>query len=383
MKHRLVIISEIIAPYRIPVFNALAAREDVDSSILFLSETDPGLRQWRVYKDDIRFRYQVLPSWRCRIADYNVLLNRDVARTLDRLNPEVVVCGGYNYVASWQALRWAKRRGIPFLLWSESNARDIRSQSAPVELLKKRFIASCAGFVVSGKSSREYLKQLGVHERPIFDAPNAVDVSFFSEAAGRARRNDAEIRRLRNLPERYFLYVGRLVPQKGVFELLEAYAKLGSEIRKATGLVFVGDGVARQGLEEKASQIGPGRVVFSGFVHRDELAEFYGLAEALILPTYTDTWGLVVNEAMACGLPVLVSSAAGCVEDLLDHGKNGYVVPPRDVDHLMSAMEHLAENPDLRRQMSGCSVERIRAYSPEKWAEGMAGAAHAVVARSQ
>ena len=290
MKRRLVIISEIIAPYRIPVFNALAAREDVDSSILFLSETDPGLRQWRVYKDDIRFPYQVLPSWRCRIADYNVLLNRGVTGALDRLNPEVLVCGGYNYLASWQALRWARNRRIPFLLWSESNARDIRSHSAAVEFLKKRFLACCAGFVVPGKSSLAYLQQLGVRE-PVFTAPNAVDVAFFSEAARRARGSQAEVRRMRNLPDRYFLYVGRLVPQKGVFELLEAYAKLDGGCRQSIGLVFVGDGTARSGLEEKASHISQGRVCFTGFAHRDELAEFYGLAEALILPTYTDTMG--------------------------------------------------------------------------------------------
>src|SRR5215469_13456815 len=120
MKRRLVLITEIIAPYRIPVLNALAARDDVSVSVIFLAETDPSLRQWLVYKEEIRFPYQVLPSWRRRLAGHNILINRKMGDVLDRLSPETVVCGGYNYLASWQALWWAGSRRIPLLLWSES-----------------------------------------------------------------------------------------------------------------------------------------------------------------------------------------------------------------------------------------------------------------------
>jgi len=104
LKRRLVLITEIIAPYRIPVLNALAQIEDIDLEVVFLSETDPSLRQWLVYKDEIRFRYQVLPSFRCRIGKFNVLLNRGLARALTKTKPDVVLCGGYNYIAAWQAI---------------------------------------------------------------------------------------------------------------------------------------------------------------------------------------------------------------------------------------------------------------------------------------
>lgn len=379
MKPRLLIISEIIAPYRIPVFNALAARDDVDLSIIFLAETDPGLREWRVYKDDIRFPYHVLPSWRRQVGRYNILINRGMSKALCQLNPEVLVCGGYNYIASWQALRWAKRRNIPFLLWSESNIRDSRPQTGAIEFLKRRFIAACSGFVVPGKSSLEYLRHLGVLQQPIFSAPNAVDVDFFCRNAVRARENAGELINARNLPERYFLYVGRLVPQKGVFELLEAYAKLSVEIRRKVGLVLVGDGAVRSELQQRASRISPGQIRFPGFAHREALPEYYGLAEALVLPTYTDTWGLVVNEAMSSGLPIIVSSAAGCVDDLVEDGGNGFVIPPRDVSSLTNAMANLLENPDRMRQMSRRSVERIRGCSPDAWAQGVAIAAQSFV----
>src|SRR5437667_9332675 len=126
MKRRLVIITEIISPYRIPLFNALAQEPAIDPHVIFLSETDPGLRQWCVYKEEIKFSYEVLPSWRRRIGKYNALLNRGVGGALRRASPDVIVCGGYSYVASWQALRWARARKVPFLLWSESALQDGR-----------------------------------------------------------------------------------------------------------------------------------------------------------------------------------------------------------------------------------------------------------------
>jgi glycosyltransferase involved in cell wall biosynthesis len=381
MKRRLALITEIIAPYRIPVFNALAARDDVDLSVIFLAETDTSLRQWRVYKEDICFAYQVLPSWRRRVAGYNVLLNRETGAMLDRLKPEVVICGGYNYLASWQALWWAKSRRIPFLLWSESNVRDIRSRYRIVEALKKRFLNGCDGFVVPGRASLEYLRELGVDDRPIFTAPNAVDIDFFSLTSRRARENAYDVRRRKGLPERYFLYVGRLVAEKGVFELLEAYVKLGADAQGAPGLVFVGDGVERRHLEARAQEKAGVQVQFFDFAQRDDLAEFYGLAEALVLPTYSDPWGLVVNEAMACALPVIVSKAAGCVEDLVEEGVNGFVVPPGDVAALRTAMQALLDSTELRNQMSLRSVEKIKANSPNGWAHGMAQAARAFPAR--
>ena len=371
MKRRLVLITEIIAPYRIPVFNALAERPEVDLTVLFLTETDPSLREWLVYKDEIRFPYQVLPSWRRRVGAFNLLLNRGLSAALDRWRPEMVICGGYNYIASWEALWWSKSHRVPFVLWSESNARDIRSEHSAIEFLKKQFLAACDGFVVPGKSSEEYLRLLGGGSRPIVVAPNAVDIEFFAGGARRARAQSSEVRRKRGLPERYFLYVGRLVPQKGVFELVEAYAKLDANLRQSISLVFAGDGVARDKVLKFAAALAPGQVRLVGFKQREELPELYALADAVILPTHSDPWGLVVNEAMACGKPVIVSSAAGCVEDLVRDGGNGYVVPAKDVASLAKAMSSLASDEELRKRMSRLSFEMIQAYSPDAWAQGI------------
>jgi glycosyltransferase involved in cell wall biosynthesis len=372
MNRRLVIVTEIISPYRIPVFNALARYEGIDLHVIFLAENDPTERQWLVYKDEIRFSHEVLPSWRRRLGRHSLLLNWGTEAALRRAEPDFIVCGGYNYVASWQSMSWARRNRVPFILWTESTTRDLRSGHALIEFMKTRFLRGCDAFVVPGKSSIDYLRGYGVSEEMILAAPNAVDTLFFAQRAAVIRRDAAAHRRALGLPARFFLFVGRLVPEKGVFDLLRAYEAQAPEVRKEMGLVFVGDGAARAAIQQRAAAISPGAIHFAGFVQREYLAAYYTLAEVLVFPTHTDTWGLVVNEAMACGLPVISSSAAGCVADLIGNGWNGLVVSGGEITQLTSAMNELARNAELRTLMGQRSAQRIAQYSPEAWAAGMA-----------
>lgn len=373
MKQRLIIITEIIAPYRIPVFNALAQNPEIDLRVIFLAKTDPSTRQWRIYAEEIKFSYEILPSWRTRLKKYNLLLNQKVAVALRNANPDVIICGGYNYLASWQALRWAKHNRVPFLLWSESTANDNRAGHRVVESLKKKFFDKCDGCIVPGTSAGEYGRRMNVDPERIFVAPNAVDNHLFASRADHARRASPRMRAELNLPAQYFIFAGRLVKSKGVFELWEAYGSLNEDLRSQFGLVFAGDGPLRPELESIAKSISPGTIRFAGFLQRDELACYYGLANCLVFPTHSDPWGLVVNEAMACGLPVICGQTAGCAADLVK--TNGRLIDSRNVDQLVHAMQEIASDADLRRRMSRESLKIIQNYSPEICASGMAQAA--------
>lgn len=375
MKTRLVIVTEIIAPYRIPVFNALSENGEIDLHVIFLSETDRTLRKWRIYKDEIRFSYEVLPSWRVRRGNQTFLLNYGLTKALRQFAPDSIICGGYNYPASWIAANWAKSHKVPFLLWTESTASDHRGGHAVIEYLKAKFLKYCSGFVVPGCSSRDYLRRLKIPDHMIFTAPNAVDNDFFAKIACATKQNEFLYRETHGLPSRFILYAGRLVPAKGVFDLLGAYGKLAADIRAQVGLIFAGDGPAEKELRQQSKNISPGYVELLGFSHREDLAALYGLAEALIFPTHSDPWGLVVNEAMACALPIIASKVAGCTADLVDDGWNGLVVPPHDVGRLTEAMDALLRGGDLRSAMSANSADRIRGYSPDACARGLAVAA--------
>lgn len=372
MNRRLVILTEIISPYRIPLFNCLAQERRLDLHVIFLSENDPGLRQWKVYREEIRFSHEVLPSLRRRIGGFNLLLNGKVIHALRQASPQVILCGGYNYIASWQSLMWAHAQNLPFLLWSESNQYDIRGGHPLVEMLKMEFLRYCTGFVVPGRAAHEYLLAHKIRTDRIFVAPNAVDNDLFSSLAQEARQNSVAKRRELDLPDRYILFVGRMVREKGVFELLRAYASLGETLRRQMGLVFVGDGPCRLELQKEASDISSGTIKFSGFAQREHLAAYYALAEMFVLPTYTDTWGLVVNEAMACGLPVIVSRVAGCASDLIQEGCNGLLVEPKDVTSLRSAISSLALRADLCENMGAQGRRRIGRYSPKAWSAAIA-----------
>jgi glycosyltransferase involved in cell wall biosynthesis len=140
------------------------------------------------------------------------------------------------------------------------------------------------------------------------------------------------------------------------------------------GLVFVGDGPARSALLQHAAAINPGSIHLAGYSQREELAAYYALADVFVFPTHTDPWGLVVNEAMACGLPVICSDAAGCGADLVESGWNGRIFAAGDVGQLTRAMNELAKDAELRSLMAQHSRQRIDQYSPEAWAAGLAGA---------
>ena len=372
---KLVLLTEIIAPYRLPVFNALAQHEGIELHVIFLAETDESLRQWRVYTEEIRFSYEVLPSWRARLGKSSFLVNSGLSAALVKAAPNVIVCGGYNYAASWQALRWAGRHNVPFLVWIESTSADERGHRRFVEYLKDRFLQRARGFIVPGSSSFEYVKSFGISENLIFIAPNAVDVGLFDCLSSLARKEAGARRATLGLPPRYFLFTGRLVEAKGVFDLIEAYGRLASELRDMLGLVFVGDGVARTELQGRATGIIPGKVQFPGFKQRDELATYYACSDMFVFPTHSDPWGLVVNEAMSCALPIVVSSAAGCAADLVTNDWNGRVIEAGSVEQLTAAMNDLAVDIRTLGEMGKRSRERISGYTPELCAQGIANAA--------
>jgi glycosyltransferase involved in cell wall biosynthesis len=367
----MVVLTEIIAPYRIPVFNALAKQEGVDLHVVFLAETDPTQRQWRVHKEDIRFSYEVLPGVRRRIRGHCLLLNWGTEKALQRAAPEAILCGGYNYFASWTALRWADVNRVPFYLWVESTKKNLRSGDRWTESLKIKFLRRCQGFVVPGQAAGDYLSAYGVPRAKVLVAPNAVDNHFFAQQSSSVCQQADAVRRELGLPPRFFLFAGRLVKEKGMFDLLAAYRALPTELQRQVGLVFVGDGPARAQLQRSAAGEA-GTILLAGFAQRERLASYYALADALVFPTHADAWGLVVNEAMACGLPIICSDAAGCAEDLVQNQENGWIVPAHDVARLSAAMAEVAADNELRSRMGRRSREHIQSYSPEACAAGIA-----------
>jgi glycosyltransferase involved in cell wall biosynthesis len=344
---RIALLTEIPAPYRIPLFNALAAKPDVELEVLFLAERDPR-RQYPVYSTEFLFRRRVLPGRGVLARGRWVVFSRATRRALDRFDPDVVLLGGWNQPAFWSGLRWARRRGRPVLLWIESTARDERSGNSLLEHLKQRAVVAAAGFLVPGRAAREYVESLGVPSDRIASAPNAVDVSIFGVDADRTGRGECT-----------FLYVGRFSQEKGADVLVRAFRDVPGR------LLLAGTGPQ----EELVRSLADDRVEFLGHVAREDLPAVYARADCLVLPSRSETWGMVLNEAAAACLPLVATEAAGGGYDLIEQGVNGYRVPAEDERALADALRKVAADSEWRRRAGKRSRELTAAYTGEEWAD--------------
>jgi glycosyltransferase involved in cell wall biosynthesis len=366
---RVLIVTEIPAPFRIPLFNALANMPGVELHVAFLAERDPRRTHYRVYRDEFAFEEAVLPGVSLRRGGRWVMVNRGVLRLLRRVRPDVIVVGGWNQPAFWETLVAARPMRTPVLLWVESTSRDARVGGAAAQRVRRLALRLAAGFVVPGRASRAYLEGLGVAGERIVVAPNAVDLRIFAERVGATRADRAALRERLGLDGCVFLYVGRFDPEKGLDVLLRA-------MRDVPGtLVLIGSGPLEPELRRSEGE----RVRVVGPLARDELVPWYAAADALVLPSRSEPWGMVLNEAAAAGLPLVATEAVGAAHDLIDPGSNGFRVPVDDEAALGEALRALAEDAGLREAFGRHSLELSERFRPESWAAAVAAFASATV----
>ena len=233
-----------------------------------------------------------------------------------------------------------------------------------------------------GKEHRRYLVKLGFRRERIGRFYDTVDNDFFARETAAIRRNGSPGGH--GLPSRYFLYVGRLAVEKNLARLVQAFAayrQRGGE----WSLVLAGDGPLRGELETLTAELGLSRsVCFTGMRRTNELPAYYAFASCFILPSTREPWGLVVNEAMASGLPVLVSSQCACAADLVEQGVNGSVFNPFDESGLAGRMIEIdGMSEEQRGEMGQRSRERIGRYSPENWAAEVASVASSAIPKME
>ena len=264
---------------------------------------------------------------------------------------------------------------------SESNIDD-QQRSTLGEGVKRVLVTSLFGSaIVGGRRAASYLEFLGMPADRIARRYDVVDNEYFSRNAVQHRSSLQESSNGKRKP--YFLYVGRLAPKKNVSTLLHAF----TSYRKNGGvwpLVIVGDGPLRDSLRNQSeAHIRTGAIAFTGHKNVEDLPPLYAAAGCFVLPSMVEPWGLVVNEAMASGLPVIVSSHCGCVDDLVYHGSNGFIVDPTSESDLAAALSRVSSM-DLaeRVQMAERSQEFIAEYSLERWASEVQRIANITVKNS-
>jgi glycosyltransferase involved in cell wall biosynthesis len=227
-------------------------------------------------------------------------------------------------------------------------------------------------FCYIGDNARRHLMRLGITEDRLFFSPYSVDSDLFEEQYRRLDRETCRRELGIALDQYVLLFSGKFIPRKAPLLLLEAIAKIPNK-EKLT-LLMLGDGVLRPEVESRARDLLGERAILPGFVNQTQLGRYFRAADAFVLPSVFETWGLVVNEAMHFRLPVIVSSGIGCAPDLVRNGETGRVFPVGDADALAKHIQEFLDAPAKARRMGDTAGEHIRRYSTEASAIGIAQA---------
>ncbi|MBI0446537.1 glycosyltransferase family 4 protein [Deinococcus sp. DB0503] len=289
-------------------------------------------------------------------------------QALAEFGPDVVAIPGYHEPV-WRAVaRWTRRQGKRSLLLFDSTALD--HPRTPWKEWPKRLLVRQLfdGAFTAGSASTAYLLSLGMPFGSIWRGFDVVDNAYY---AGPTAPSPLQ-------PGRpYLIGINRFVPEKNLIRLLEGYARYRALAADSLDLLLVGDGPLRPEVERTVAELGlDGAVHLPGFLQAGEMRPLLQRAEALVLYSRSEPWGLVVNEAMAAGRPVVASSHAGATHDLVLNGENGYVVHPDDpstLTHALLRLHHLG--PAERERFGQRSRVLIERYTPESWARTMLNAA--------
>ena len=372
MKAHVVYWNNIPAPYMVERFNAVARRGNIELEAWFGARTEPD-RSWIIKESTWEFPYRYLP--RPGLGRYRVSIP---TRFLAKQRPDLLV-SLYASPSFVVGLRLAWWRGWRTAIWVEATFDAWIRRNAAKEALKRRIFSRVEGVITAGPDGRAMAQRYGVDPNRTHIVRHVVDVDFFSSATALGRDLREETRSELSLDGVVYLYVGRLWRGKGVQLLLDAYADLAGDRDKPSSLLMVGDGPEAPAVRRFSAERGLS-VRLAGFRQKNELPRMYAASDIFVFPTLGDPYGLVVDEAMAAGLPVISTTSAGEIHERVHDGENGYLVPADDATALAIAMRRLGSDPALRSRMGTRSAEMIAPYTPDRWAEQFEIAVDAIVA---
>jgi glycosyltransferase involved in cell wall biosynthesis len=336
--------------------------------------------------DGYRYRWLTNVARRPSLRSFNGCDTPEVYDLIQSGRFDAFLVFGWNRKSAIQTVRACWQNDVPVLMRGDSHLLTKRSwaKSTLKYLPYHWFLPRLAAHLYVGQRNKAYLQYYGVREERLFFAPHFVDSAYFARRAQEAERagTPVELRSERGIPGDAFVFicVGKMIPKKRPADFVQACLKaFGSPEGSAMHALFVGDGALRESLQALARPYAK-RIHFAGFCNQSQLPAFYKASNALAVPSDgRETWGLVVNEAASCGIPAVVSDAAGCAPDMIDEGRTGYTYPVGDVESLARRMLELKfacehEPMAIRQRLA----EKVACYSMERATEGLGRALAAV-----
>ncbi|MFZ3214337.1 MAG: glycosyltransferase family 4 protein [Terriglobales bacterium] len=388
-RRRLAILSTHPIQYHAHWFRALAARPELDLSVFYCyhgTPADQAQAGFGVEFDwDIPllegYRYTFLKGAGGKPGNFFALRAPGMAQILARENLDAVLVNGWYYRAAWQAIFACWRMRIPVMARGDSQLASPRGAlKRPLKYPVYRcFIPRFDAWLAAGTRSRDYFLHYGAHPQRVFHVPHAIQDDLFQRAAEQAEPRRRRLRQQWGLEDQQtvFVFAGKFIEKKRPMDFLQAIEAAAKQPSAIAGLM-VGDGPLRAACEQFVCERQL-PVRFAGFLNQSRMVDAYVAADCLVLPSDArETWGLVVNEAMSCARPAIVSDAVGCAPDLVRDGRSGAIFPLGDVEALSKILAALAGSPERLHLMGERARASLRPYSDAAAVQGVVDAVEAV-----
>lgn len=381
--------------YQAPLLRRVAKEPGIDLTVFFISDFSLGEYRDEGFGTSFKWDVPLLGGYRHQMLQTKgpsspVTATRPWIRNLTPVlragRFDAIWLHGYSQITHLRAIAAARRLGIKVMIRAESqmtSAEGTGLTRSMKEAFIRRLFRKIDAFLAIGTLNQAYYEHYGVSPERIFQVPYAVDNAMFQSLASEADLDREKLRGDLGLePGRpVILFASKLIPRKRAGDLIEAYARL---LRVANEphpyLVIVGDGEQRAMLEARARELGLAAVLFLGFKNQRELPAYLNLCDVFVLASEREPWGLIVNEAMNAGRPVIVTDEVGASSDLVEDGVNGFTIPARDVDALVNALSSITSNPEKAREMGRSGLERINTWDYDADVRGIKQALDYVLA---
>lgn len=365
-KIKVAILHNIISPHVIPYFELLAKEKDLDVKVFFCSESEGN----RIWKSEIgkKFPYAVLPNRKIEFKRkdlFTYYVNPSVISELKKFNPDVVISAGWDLLSYQAAFFYSKIARKKFILWSGSTRYELSWRRTLASPLVRLMVKGSDAYIAYGTRAKEYLIFLGAKPKKIFISWNTTNIEYFRKESENYKKEKKSIKKKLGIKTaKVILYVGQLIERKGVKYLIEAFRKIKKE-DKDVSLLIIGYGLLEKELMHLVKRQKISDVIFFGGVKWEETPKYYAIADVLVLPSLEEVWGLVINEAMATGLPVIVTKVAGGSADLIRENENGFVVSPRSSGQIFQTLKRIINDDKKSKMMSEKSSEIIESFTPK------------------
>jgi glycosyltransferase involved in cell wall biosynthesis len=370
---RTVLLVNTMTPFRAACYAALSRQPDIELDVWITGGKALIRPEMLAQLPGLPFHCELLPAKAIkRGPDSFTIINPDLLFRLEAARPQVVVSSELSLPSYWAAL-YARLRRCRLVLWGGGTQNSERGISRLKRIWRRWLTRQANGYLAYGTASARYWRSLGAPAGRITVAYNTVDVHRWQTQAAQARQTRNDLRQQLGVREFGVLYVGQLIPRKQS-QLLVELAELCERQQMPIDFILAGDGSERDALLRSIAMKGLSNVRVMPFQPPEKLVHYYVAADAFALPS-SDIWGLVVNEAMACGLPPLVHPWVESAEDLIVDGENGFVVDFKNPAAVARILGSALSDRARWRAIGLAAADTIMKFTPELWAER---ASHAI-----